>query len=57
MTENNLKKRELLAKIIEDAFRRTLKKGFYGVIAFEVSIDDGAIQEIEKKETQKYRNN
>lgn len=53
MTENNKKKMAALNKLIEETLERVLKKGFYGMAGFKVTIQDGSIQGIEKEETEK----
>jgi len=55
MTENNLKKKGFLSEKIERAFRRSLKRGFYGKVIFEISIHDGAIQDIDEIVRRKYK--
>jgi len=53
LTENNKKKMAALNKLIEETLERVLKKGFYGMAGFKVTIQDGSIQGIEKEETEK----
>jgi hypothetical protein len=53
LTENNKKKMAGLTRLIEQTFKRVLKKGFYGMARFSVSIQDGSIQDIEKEEIEK----
>ena len=54
-SENNVKKIAKLYDVIQASLERTLKKGYYGKLSFEVSIQDGDIQGIEKQENEKYR--
>ena len=54
-TENNKKKKKILFRKITETFERVLKKGFYGRVGFRIFIQDGAIQDVEKEEIEKYR--
>lgn len=54
-TKNNIDKKDSFFSLIDKTFTRVLKKGFHGSVGFKVCIKDGAIQEIEKEELEKYR--
>ena len=53
--ENNEQKIKSLEDLMKETFKRVLNKGFYGKACFVVTIQDGAIQDIEKQETEKRR--
>jgi len=57
LIENNKKKMAALNKLIEETFGRVLKKGFYGMTGFKVTIQDGSIQGIEKEEIERHKIN
>lgn len=52
---NNRRKKRQFYRLICRTLRRLLTKGFYGEVSFHTSIEDGAIQDFKKQETQKFR--
>ena len=54
-TDNNKKKSVQLHDLVNETFSRVLRKGYFGHVTFNAVIEDGAIQEIEKKESEKHR--
>ena len=57
VSENNKNKITSLQTLVEETLKRVLRKGFFGRISFHASIQDGAIQEIEKEEKEKFGHN
>lgn len=56
-TDNNKKKKGCFYRLIFNTLARLLTKGYYGRVSFHASIEDGAIQDIEKQEIEKIRPN
>ena len=54
-SENNVKKKGLLTKIVDSTFLRILRKGFYGEMQLTVSVEDGSIQDIAEQVTEKHK--
>ena len=54
-SENNEKKTGFFYRLIRETFARLLTKGYYGKVSFHALIEDGAIQDIEKQETEKFK--
>ncbi len=52
---NNDKKTEKLNRLIDETLSSVLRKGFHGMVSFNILIQDGAIQEIQKVESSKHR--
>ena len=54
-SENNTKKKGLLAKIVDRTLSRILRRGFYGEARFTVSVHNGSIQDIDEQVNQNHR--
>ncbi|MDH3892838.1 MAG: hypothetical protein OEV49_17385 [candidate division Zixibacteria bacterium] len=52
-TENNKSKRALLLRTANETLNDVLKRGFFGMVCFSISIQDGDIQEVEAQVTKK----
>ena len=47
-TENNERKQDYIARMLEQIYKENLVQGFYGQIGFIIKIQDGSIQKVEK---------
>jgi len=54
-TDANRGKLEKLRKVLDELLRTALKRGFFGVIAIEVDINDGTIQKINERIQRSHR--
>lgn len=52
---NNEKYRQRLIQEINEVMKRVLRKGFWGIITFDVVIQDGDIQQVEQKENKRIK--
>jgi hypothetical protein len=54
-TQANRQKIDMLQEIIDALLEKALERGFFGVAAVEVRVQDGTIQEIEERIERKHR--
>lgn len=54
-TEANREKLVRLREVVDALLKKALKRGFFGVITVEVSVQDGTIQQIEERTQRKHR--
>jgi alcohol dehydrogenase class IV len=54
-TNANSKKLEELQEVLKALLEKGLRRGFFGVLAIEVDVEDGTIQQIEERIVRRHR--